>query len=164
MNILFITTDANLCVWPQYAWKGQRRTWGWFFHFTRDETQVLRLTKQAPFPVEPFHQSANMFLFLNAEFLFNIQYWKKKNWLHLYDNLEIFSQICFSKYSKIVQAGIIIPIQKLRPRIEGSKWNDVCSLVKLHWLSFASCQSVSFYCTELALWQVDCQSLGENDL
>lgn len=129
MNILFITIDAYLYVWPQYACKGQRRTWGWFFHFTRDETQVLRFTKQALFPVEPFHQSANMFLLLYEEFLFNIQYWKKKNWLHLYDNLEIFSQICFSKCSKVVQAGIIIPIQTLRPRIEGSKWNDVCSLV-----------------------------------
>lgn len=49
-----------------------------------------------------------------------------------------------SQYSKIVQAGVIIPIQKLRPRIEGSKGNDVCSLVKPHWLSSASCQSVSF--------------------
>lgn len=81
-------------------------------------------------------------------------------------NSEILSYICFSKYSQIVQTDIIILIQKLRPLIKASV-NEMMftPLAKPHWRSFASCQSVSFHCTEQPPGRlINCQSLGENGL
>lgn len=75
-------------------------------------------------------------------------------------NSEILSYIC----SQIVQTDIIILIQKLSPLIKPSV-NEMMftPLAKPHWRSFASCQSVSFHCTEQPPGRlINCQSLGES--